>query len=399
MHASMAGRFLMTHDVSDLCIGKPPLRWLPPSSTVAHALAELDGGGPDAAVAVWDGAAAKGPADVAGRVRMADVLLFLCADGAGGNNIASPAAALQATLADLLAAAGTEAPPVRRVEPHASVLEAVDALLGGAQTLVVPIQDKTRRAAMCWLTVEDVVRFFLGSIALFSPTASCSVSDLGVVRPATAFSVAATDDALSAVVRAGLAMHASVAVVSGRRLEGEISASTLSSLDAPVAAAAFTVLSAGELASFVDSGRARQEAALRVVRSRLHRRNLHGMLDLLDGNDPLSPSSSSTSSSPFSSSSSSEDDDDDEENNQAPPYSTSQACRNGLWSKGRRAAREPITCRRGSSLVAMMAQAVTHRVTQVWVVDDDDQLLGVVGFLDVLRVLRRHLLAAPPAPI
>ena len=107
----MAGRFLLTRDVSDLCIGKPPLRWLPPSSTVAHANAELDDVGPDAAVAVWDGAV-KG-ADEAGRVRMPDVLLFLL------GNLASEAAALQATLADLLAAAGAGAPHVRRIEPHA----------------------------------------------------------------------------------------------------------------------------------------------------------------------------------------------------------------------------------------------------------------------------------------
>lgn len=98
------------HEVSDLCIGKPALRWLPLSSTVADAVAELEGGGPDAAVAVWDGS--EGSA-VAGRVRMADVLLFLCA----GPNLATPAAALQAALSDLLAAAG--APPVRRIEPDA----------------------------------------------------------------------------------------------------------------------------------------------------------------------------------------------------------------------------------------------------------------------------------------
>jgi hypothetical protein len=108
----MAGRFVLTHDVSDLCIGKPPLRWLPPSSTVADAIAVLGGGGPDAAVAVWDG---KGTTTMTGRVRMADVVLFLCAAQDGGDNLASPAAALQATLADLLAAA----PPVRRIEPHA----------------------------------------------------------------------------------------------------------------------------------------------------------------------------------------------------------------------------------------------------------------------------------------
>jgi hypothetical protein len=292
------------------------------------------------------------------------------------------------------------------VSTYYSVLEAVDALLGGAGCLVVPIRDSRRRAEdagetmMCWLTVEDVVRFFLGSVALFSPTASRSVSDLGTLRPATALSVAADKDALSAVAPLLRATHASVAVVSGRRVEGEISPSRLCSLDPSVAAGAFATLSAGELAAFFDCSRALRQAALRLVGSRLRRRNLHGLLDLLDGSDPSSPSSTSSSSSPFSfsSSSSSEDDEEEEENGKA-AYTTRQAGNHCVWSarwaKGGRVAREPIVCRRGSSLVAVMAQAVTHRVTQVWVVDeDDDELVGVVGFLDVLRVLRHHLLAA-----
>jgi hypothetical protein len=293
------------------------------------------------------------------------------------------------------------------VSTYYSVLEAVDALLGGAECLVVPIRDHRPRTAdagdtmMCWLTVEDVVRFFLGSVALFSPTASRSVCDLGALRPATALSVAAGKDALSAVAPL-LATHASVAVVFGGRIEGEISPSRLCSLDLSVAAAAFATLSAGELAAFFDCSRAVRQAALRLVGSRLRRRNLHGLVDLLDGNEPSSPSSSSSSSSPFSSSSSSED--DEEEENGKAPYSRMPTGKHGLWSarwtKGSRVARVPVTCRRGSSLVAVMAQAVTHRVTQVWVVDeDDDELVGVVGFLDVLRVLRHHLLAAPPAPV
>ncbi|CAM0901758.1 unnamed protein product [Alopecurus aequalis] len=398
----MAGRFLLTRDVSDLCIGKPPLRWLPPSSTVAEAITELDGSGPEAAVAVWDGHA-KAAAGVAGRVCMPDVVLFLL------GNLASPAAALQATLADLLAAAGADAPPIRRFEHHASLIQAVDALLGGTHSLVVPIRGTTN---MCWLTVEDVVRFFLGSVALFSPTASRSVADLGVVRPATALSVAAGDDALSAVVpvlRAALATHASLAVVSGgRSLEGEISPWTLcSSIDVSLAAAAFAALSAGELASFVECGRAHQEAALRVVRSRLRRRKLLGMFDLLDGGrdvvDPPSPSCSSSSSlwTSSSASSCSSEDEEEEEHVTSAYTSTRQGTSSGRWAKGTRpAAGQPIACRRGSSLVAVMAQAVAHRVTQVWVLDDENQeLVGVVGFLDVLRVLRHHLLASPPAPL
>ena len=111
MHARarMAERLLQAHQVSDLCIGKPALRWLPPQSTIADL--EAGGGRDDAAVAVWDGSEGS---DVAGRVCMADALLFLCA---ADDNLASPAAALQATLSDLLAAGALQA--VRRIDPDA----------------------------------------------------------------------------------------------------------------------------------------------------------------------------------------------------------------------------------------------------------------------------------------
>uniref|UniRef100_A0A0E0HDC5 CBS domain-containing protein n=1 Tax=Oryza nivara TaxID=4536 RepID=A0A0E0HDC5_ORYNI len=51
-----------------------------------------------------------------------------------------------------------------------------------------------------------------------------------------------------------------------------------------------------------------------------------------------------------------------------------------------------IACHPGSSLVVVMAQAIAHRVTQVWVVDaDDGELVGVVRFLDVLSALADEL--------
>ncbi|OEL16854.1 hypothetical protein BAE44_0022124 [Dichanthelium oligosanthes] len=384
----MAVRLLQTHDVSDLCIGKPALRWLPPSSTVADAVADLEGAAA-AAIAVWDG---EEGSDVVGRVCMADVLLFLCA----GANLASPAAALQATLSDLLVAGAP--PPVRRIEPDASVLEAVDSLLGGAHSLVVPIRERWRRASrgeLCWLTVEDVARFFLSSIGLFSPTASRSVSDLGVVRPAT-LAVASGDTALSALplLRAAMASHASVAVVPGgmfpRRLAGEISPSALCSCDVSVAAA-IAAFSAGDLLGYIDWGGAPTEARLHAVRSRLRRRNLIGMLHLLYGVDP----SYSCSSSSSSSSSSSDDDDGDGKSCVASPCA--RRGKRGLFSAramGRRPAAEAIVCHRGSSLVAVMVQAMAHRATHVWVVEEEEEeereLVGVVCLLDVLRVLRHH---------
>uniref|UniRef100_A0A0D3G1S3 CBS domain-containing protein n=1 Tax=Oryza barthii TaxID=65489 RepID=A0A0D3G1S3_9ORYZ len=383
---------LQSHDVSDLCIGKPPVRWLPPSSTVADAIAEIEAGGgrgPDAAVAVWDGR--KGEVD--GRVCMADVHLFLCGGDGEAASLASPAAALQATLSDLLAAG---APPVRRIEPHARsrprhvVVEAVDAFLDGAHCLVVPIRERWRRAAagemcMCWLTVEDVVRFFVGSIGLFAPTASLSVSQLGIVRSAT-LAVADGDRALSAVplLRAALATHSSVAVITGAgivpRLAGEVSPSTLCSCDVSVAAA-IAALSAGDLTAFLH------RSDLRC------RRNLPGMVDLLYAGDPSSwppsPSSSSSSSSSSSLSSFSSSSDDEAEDGYK-HYASAPCARRGNN-------RQTIACHPGSSLVAVMAQAVAHRVTQVWVVDaDDGELVGVVRFLDVLWVLREHLNQPPP---
>jgi CBS domain-containing protein len=39
-----------------------------------------------------------------------------------------------------------------------------------------------------------------------------------------------------------------------------------------------------------------------------------------------------------------------------------------------------------------MVQAMVHRATHVWVVEEQE-LVGVVGLLDVLRVLRHHLVA------
>uniref|UniRef100_A0A0A9AVT8 CBS domain-containing protein n=1 Tax=Arundo donax TaxID=35708 RepID=A0A0A9AVT8_ARUDO len=262
----------------------------------------------------------------------------------------------------------------------------------------MPIPERWRAAVadrreLCWLTVEDVVRFLLSSIALFAPTTSRSVSELGVVRPAT-LAVAAGENALSAVplLRTALASHTSVAVVSGlfpRRLAGEISPSTLCSCDVSVAAA-LAALSAGDLMAFIDWGGAPPDGTLHAVRSRLRRRNLLGMLDLLYGGDPSCPSSSSSSSSASSSSSSSDEDEDDGKTCIASP-----CARRGKRSfysartMARRPVEEAIVCHQGSSLVAVMVQAMAHRATHVWVVEEGE-LVGVVGLVDVLRVLRHH---------
>ncbi|WCJ26770.1 Cystathionine beta-synthase (CBS) family protein [Euphorbia peplus] len=52
----------------------------------------------------------------------------------------------------------------------------------------------------------------------------------------------------------------------------------------------------------------------------------------------------------------------------------------------------PLTCKVTSSLAAVMAQMLSHRATHVWVTEDDndDILVGVVGYADILYAVTRH---------
>ncbi|XP_073011639.1 CBS domain-containing protein CBSX5-like [Typha latifolia] len=371
----MAVSLLQSREVSDLCIGKPAIRSLPSSATVVEALIALKRGG-DAVVGVWDSPEKKA---VTGKVCMVDVLCFLCAE----ENISAPAAALDAPVSALLP---KDPALVCRVEPHSSVLEALDAILDGAHTLVVPIQSRKKLTGggdLCWLTPEDFVRFFLNSIAFLSPASSLSVSSLGVVSRAN-LSVLHRDPALSALplVRAALADHISVAVLSDDgRFAGEISPSTLALCDESVAAALAT-LSAGDLIAFIDCGGAPPDSAVRAVKASLADAGLVGMLELLES-DFSSPSSSTSASSSCSSS--------DEESPPAPAMARRVRSTGSYSARMGRRSEEAIVCHPGSSLVAVMVQALAHRVSYVWVVDDEYRLVGIVGFLDMLRVFREHL--------
>lgn len=102
---------LFSHDVSDLCLGKPALRPLSLSATVADALLALKFS-QDYFVSVWDcrfakngcdGAAAAGAGDFeccrcVGKLCMVDVICYLCRD----ENLLSPSAALRASVSEIL---------------------------------------------------------------------------------------------------------------------------------------------------------------------------------------------------------------------------------------------------------------------------------------------------------
>ncbi|KAM3395164.1 hypothetical protein P3S68_004169 [Capsicum galapagoense] len=124
-----------------------------------------------------------------------------------------------------------------------------------------------------------------------------------------------------------------------KRIIGEISSSTLAYCDEAVAAAIMT-LSSGDLMAYIDCGGPPEN---------------------------LIASSSSSSASGCSS--------NDE----------SRLSRN---VSGRSLARwsDAITCYPGSSLVAVLIQALAHHASSIWVIDEDLDLVGVVKFKVILKV-------------
>lgn len=275
-----------------------------------------------------------------------------------------------------------------------SIVEAIDVILQGAQNLVVPIKASisgsskrklTQKSSsmcptihngreFCWLTQEDVIRFLLNSIGLFSPIATLSIDTLGVICYEY-LSIKYHSPASSAIgaITESLVNQTSVAVVEGDGiLIGEISPFTLACCDESVAAA-ITTLSAGDLMAYIDCG-GPPEDIIRVVIGRLRERNLEGMIE------EFTIDSSNSSSS------------DEELPNTTTLSRSGKYSRSSSYSARMVRRAEAIVCHPKSSLVAVMIQAIAHRVSYVWVIDEmDGTVIGIVTFSKILQVFRQHL--------
>ncbi|GMH05651.1 hypothetical protein Nepgr_007491 [Nepenthes gracilis] len=404
---------LLSHVVSDLCLGKPALKSLSISSTVGDALLALKTSEDDS-ISVWNCDHHHSSSSISpfskknddfecrcvGKICMADIICYLCKD----ENLSSPSSVLQSPVSVILP---KNSELVKHVEPSSSLIKAIDLILQGAHNLVVPIQSTTTaysrkkqpKAAAggptfhcdgrqyCWITQDDVMRFILSRIGLFSPLAALSLEFLGIIRT----DILAIDChapasmALEAISRS-LGDQTSVAVVDDDGcLVSEISPFTLSCCDETLAAAIVT-LSCADLIAYIDWG-GPPDDLVRVVKSRLRERKLEGILAMLD-NEYLTNISSPES---FPSSSS-----DDELSTEmtSPPALLSRSRRynrSGSYSARMSMSADAIICHPWSSLVAIMIQAIAHRVNYVWVVEDDGGLAGIVVFRDMLKVFREHL--------
>ncbi|KAK4255781.1 hypothetical protein QN277_008734 [Acacia crassicarpa] len=398
---------LLAHEVSDLCLGKPALKPLPLSATVADALAALKTSD-DYFISVWNCsdhsvAARNGFAEenddlgcrCVGKLCMVDVICYLCRE----ENLLSPSAALKAPVSAILPKISGL---VKHVEPSSSLLEAIDLILQGAQNLVVPLPAKRSSIArrkqhqkpsssstictshsggeFCWLTQEDVIRFLLGSIGLFSPLPALSIDTLSIIS-AEVLAIDYYTPASSAIgaISNSLTTQTSVAIVDSEGIFiGEISPNTLACCDETVAAA-ITTLSAGDLMAYIDCG-GPPEDIVREVKARLKERNLEKMLE------EFTILSSAVTDSSYSSS--------DEESGLSPRRSLPRSGRySRSFSYSARMVRkaEAIVCHPKSSLVAVMIQAIAHRVNYLWVIEDDFSLVGIVTFSNMLKVFREHL--------
>ncbi|KAE8714961.1 hypothetical protein F3Y22_tig00110187pilonHSYRG00326 [Hibiscus syriacus] len=395
---------LLAREVSDLCLGKPPLRCLSISATVADALSALKRSG-DSCVSVWsckhgqipEAAEKVAAADLdecrcVGKVCMVDIIGFLCKE----ENLSNPGSALQAPVSILIRKSGDF---VRHLEPNASFVEAIDLILEGAQNLVIPLENSSRNSRKkllqnalsnstfhnnlqhCWLTQEDIVRYLVNSIALLSQTAVNPINSLDIIDAQNITTFHYDNPASSALpsIAQSLEIQTSVAIVDGDgKLVGEISPFTLNSCDEDVVAAIVT-LSAGDLMAYIDCG-GPPEDLIQLVKERLQERNLVKALELMEEDSGISSGISSVSS---SCSSSSEDEGFGvirRSNGRSGGHSVKVVRRS-----------EVIVCHPWSSLVAVMIQALSHRVGHVWVVGEDRTLAGIVTFAGMLKVFRDRL--------
>ncbi|XP_010442947.1 PREDICTED: CBS domain-containing protein CBSX5 [Camelina sativa] len=406
---------LLSHEVSDLCIGKPPLRCLSvATATVADAITALKSSD-EPFLTVWscnhDDEKTDGndKCECLGKICMADVICYL---SKFDNNVLSLSSAFDASVSVLIPKSRSL---VVHVHSSCKLIEAIDLIIQGAQNLIVPIQTRssiTKRRQQqkllinrnvvvslsattatthknglqfCWITQEDIIRFLLDSISVFSPLPSLPISDLGVIN-STQHTILAVDyyssaaSAVSAVSRAILD-NVSVAVVdkgcdqeedSRMALIGEISPMTLACCD-ETAAAAVATLSAGDLMTYID-GSGPPESLVGVVRNRLEDKGMVGLISLIDSLSSFSGSSSDDESSP------------------AGRMRTSSSYGRSVSSAARMARKSvAIVCNRKSSLMAVMIQAIAHRVSYVWVVDEDGCLIGMVTFVDIFKLFREFL--------
>ena len=229
------------------------------------------------------------------------------------------------------------------------------------------------RDKFCCLSREDIIRFLIGCLGALAPLPLSSISSLGAIN-LNYSSIEASLPALEATQKQP-GDPSAVAVVEitpdgQHKILGEISASKLWKCDYLAAAWALANLSAGQFVMGVEDNVSSRLLPGFSVNSPVQDNKI------VNGVGSIRPRKFSSRSIGFN------------------PVSPSFGVGRSMY-RGRSA---PLTCRTTSSLAAVMAQMLSHRATHIWVIEDenDDVLVGVVGYADILVAVTKQPAAVIP---
>ncbi|GAB4855847.1 CBS domain-containing protein cbsx6 [Ancistrocladus abbreviatus] len=235
-----------------------------------------------------------------------------------------------------------------------------------------PSSSTFSRTKFCCLSREDVIRFLIGCLGALAPIPLSPISSLDAINPLFSF-IEASMPAIEATRKLPYDPSA-VAVVETspdgeRKIIGEISACKLWRSDYLAAAYALANLSSGQFVMGVEDNVASRSVPEMAVQS-------------TDGDNNVSNGGGCNRLRRFSSRS-------------IGFFSNAVSPSVGAGRSMYRARSAPMTCKVTSSLAAVMAQMLSHRASHVWVTEgeNDDILVGVVGYVDILYAVTRQ----PPA--
>uniref|UniRef100_A0A453GBT1 CBS domain-containing protein n=1 Tax=Aegilops tauschii subsp. strangulata TaxID=200361 RepID=A0A453GBT1_AEGTS len=359
------------HVVGDLTVGKPEIAELSDADTLDDA-ARAIAGSPEGAVPVWRARAAPDdpPSGIRflGMISAVDIAAFLAGAGAGDRAMRAAVGEVVQPNQDLL----------REVDPGTRLIDALELMRNGVKRFLVRKNGSwtgiTKRFSMlyngkfCCLSREDILRFLIGCLGALAPIPLSPICTLGAINPHYCH-VEASAPAMEAIQKIP-GDPCGVAVVETtpdgvRKIIGDISAYKLWKCDYVAAAWALANLSAGQFVIGADENGSTPISAfpLPSISSSL-------------SEEAAEPGRSPRLLKKFSS--------------RNIGFLNSQANQVRSMYRGRSS---PLMCRSTSSLAAVMAQMLSHRATHVWVTDaeaeEDDVLVGVVGYTDIFAAVTR----------
>lgn len=407
----MASVFLY-HVVGDLTVGKPELVEFAETETVEAAIRAI-GESAEGAIAVWKKRSQKSVIENAemrqqrfvGILNSLDIVAFLAKDEC----LADQDKAMKTPVSEVVVPNNFL---LKEVDPATRLIDALEMMKQGVKRLLVPKSRGWRvvskrfsvyyngkwlknidtsgannansaasinrpssssttiiRDKFCCLSREDVLRFLIGCLGALAPLPLTPISSLGAINPNYCH-IETSQPAIDATRKLPQDPSA-VAVVEPtsdgqNKIAGEISACKLWKCDYLAAAWALANLSAGQFVMGVEdniSSRSIPDLSVSPVA---------GDSNLANGGGSTRPKKFSSRNIGFFS------------NGTSPSFGASRS-----MYRGRSA---PLTCKSTSSLAAVMAQMLSHRATHVWVTEaeDEDNLVGVVGYADILVAVTRY---------